>query len=116
MSRAWSGRPGRTSCGGSTPARMTTKRKRKIDPRPPAAAAALPHRHSREPSPRPALTRISTMPALAVVRCILCNRLAELPRWQRVAVDQTDGGEVFTVDVPLCLKCEERTRPAEDVP
>jgi hypothetical protein len=52
------------------------------------------------------------MPTLAVVRCFLCDRLAEVPHWQRVALDRTDTDEVFTFDVPLCLACEERTRPA----
>jgi hypothetical protein len=55
------------------------------------------------------------MSAHAVVPCVLCDRLAELPHWQRVAVDQTEDGEVFSVDVPLCVDCEVRTRPAEEL-
>lgn len=54
------------------------------------------------------------MPALLTVRCILCDRYAEAPHWQRVAYDRTDADEIFLVDVPLCLECEERTRPAEE--
>jgi hypothetical protein len=49
-----------------------------------------------------------------VLRCVLCNRLAELPFWHRTVAGQTAAGEVFTVDVPLCLECAERTRPAGD--
>lgn len=54
------------------------------------------------------------MPALAVVRCILCDRLAELPFWHRTVAGLTATSEVFFVDVPLCLDCEERTRPEEE--
>jgi hypothetical protein len=49
-----------------------------------------------------------------VAKCIVCDRLAELPYWDRAAAGQTTGGEVFSVDVPLCLDCEERTRPEGD--
>ena len=51
------------------------------------------------------------MPTTAIVRCIVCDRLAELPHWRRSVAGQTSGGEVFSVDVPLCLECEEWTRP-----
>ena len=49
-----------------------------------------------------------------VLRCIVCDRLAELPCWRRAVAGQTSSGEVFTVDVPLCLECQERTTVEED--
>ena len=51
---------------------------------------------------------------MAVVRCFICRRLAELPHWQRVALDRTDSDEINLFDVPLCLECEERMWPDED--
>ena len=53
------------------------------------------------------------MPALCTVRCILCDRPAELPFCRSVAAGVTDAGESLFVDVPLCLECEEKTRPAD---
>ena len=49
-----------------------------------------------------------------VAWCVMCDRLAELPFWYRTVARQTASGEVFFIDVRLCLECEERTRPAED--
>src|SRR5690242_4531554 len=57
------------------------------------------------------LNRNRTMPALFTVHCIFCDRPAELPFWQTALAGHTAGGESFFVEVPLCLECEEKTRP-----
>ena len=50
------------------------------------------------------------MPPLLIVPCFVCECLAECPFWSRTRVGQTAGGEVFLLDVPLCVECEQRTR------
>ena len=52
------------------------------------------------------------MPPLVITRCTVCDRLAELPYWWRFVAGRTEGGEGFSFALPLCLDCEERTRPA----
>ena len=54
------------------------------------------------------------MPPLLITPCYVCHQLAECPFMHRTRVGQTTGGEVFLLDVPLCVECEERTRLEED--
>src|SRR2546421_13026536 len=67
-----------------------------------------------EMAPRYAFTRNRTMPALAVVPCVLCDRPAELPFWHRTVAGRTAAGAAFCLDVPLGLEREDRRRPADD--
>jgi len=56
--------------------------------------------------------RNHAMPTVA--RCVLCDRLADLPLWHRTVAGADRQRRGHHLRRALCLDCEERTRPAED--